>query len=61
MGVLQTEEVMDKEMKKRVRDEYLRRVRLLAKLQLYAGNMVQGINYITSLPVGVVRYWVQLT
>ena len=31
LGVLQTEEVMDKEMKRRVRDEYLRRVRLLAK------------------------------
>ena len=44
LGVLQTEEVMDKEMKKRVRDEYLRRVRVLAKSKLNAGNMVQGIN-----------------
>ena len=33
------EEVMDKEMKKRVREEYLRRVRLLAKSKLYAGNI----------------------
>ena len=44
LGVLQTEEVMDKEMKKRVRDEYLGRVRLLAKSKLNAGNMGQGIN-----------------
>ena len=53
LGVLQTEEVMDKEMKKRVRDEYLRRGRLLAKSKLNAGNMVQGIN---AWAVGVVRY-----
>ena len=31
LGVLQTEELMDKEIKRRVRVEYLRRVRLLAK------------------------------
>ena len=53
LGVLQTEEVMDKEMKRRVRDEYLRRVRLLVKSKLNAGNMVQGIN---AWAVGVVRY-----
>jgi hypothetical protein len=53
LGVLQTEEVMDKEMKRRVREEYLRRVRLLAKSKLNAGNLVQGIN---AWAVGVVRY-----
>ena len=44
LGVLQTDEVMDKKMKRRVRVEYLRRVRLLAKSKLNAGNLVQGIN-----------------
>ena len=44
---------MDKEMKRRVRDEYLRRVRFLAKSKLNAWNMVQGIN---AWAVGVVRY-----
>jgi hypothetical protein len=53
LGVLQTEEVMDKEMKRKIKDEYLRRVRLLARSRLYAGNLVQGIN---AWAVGVVRY-----
>ena len=43
-GVLQTEKVMDKEMKKTVRDKYMRRVSFLAKSKLNAGNLVQGIN-----------------
>ena len=42
--MLQTEKVMDKVMKRRVRDEYLRRLRLLAKSKLNTGNLVQGIN-----------------
>ena len=44
LGALQTEEVMDKEIKRRVRVKYLRRVRLLAKSKLNAGNLLQGIN-----------------
>ena len=34
LGVLQTEKLMNREMKERVRDEYLRRVKLLAKSEL---------------------------
>ena len=35
---------MNKEMKKKVSAEYLRWVKLLARLKLYAGNFVKGIN-----------------
>ena len=35
---------MGKEMKRIVSDEYWRRMRLLAKSNLNAGNLVQGIN-----------------
>ena len=53
LSVLQTEEVMDKEMKRIVSDEYWRRMRLLAKSNLNAGNLVQGIN---AWAVGLVSY-----
>jgi hypothetical protein len=51
--VLQAEKVKNREMKEKVRVEYLRRVKLLAKSELYAGNMVKGIN---AWAIGVVRY-----
>ena len=53
LGVLQAEKVKNREMKEKVRVEYLRRVKLLAKSELYAGNMVKGIN---AWAIGVVRY-----
>ena len=40
-------------MKERVREEYLRRVRLAAKSRLYAGNLIRGIN---AWAISVVRY-----
>ena len=40
-------------MKKKVGDEYLRRVKLLARSRLYAGNMIKGIN---AWGIGVIRY-----
>ena len=56
---------MDKEMNKRVRVEYLRRVRLLAKSKLNAGNLVLLLLLTTRLemtrififPQMKLRFW----
>ena len=53
LGVLQNEGQMSKEMKEKIEKEYLRRVKLLARSKLYAGNIVRGIN---AWAIGVVRY-----
>ena len=53
LGVLQSESMMNGEMKKKVKEEYLRRVKLLAKSRLYARNLIEGINV---WAIGVVRY-----
>ena len=41
---LQAENVKNREMKDKVRNEYMRRVKLLVKSELYVGNLVKGIN-----------------
>ena len=43
----------DRKMRDKVKGEYYRRVRLLARSKLYAGNLVSGLN---AWAVGVVRY-----
>merc|ERR1711965_321481 len=53
LGVLQAEVKMNKEMKEKVEKEYLRRVKLLARSKLYAGNLIRGIN---AWAIGVVCY-----
>ena len=53
LGVLQTEVQMNREMKEKIEKEYLRRVKLLARSKLYAGNLIRGIN---AWAIGVVRY-----
>ena len=53
LGVLQDAVAKNKEMKEKVGKEYLRRVKLLSKSKLYAGNLVRGIN---AWAVGVIRY-----
>ena len=53
LGVLQDAIAKNKEMKEKVGKEYLRRVKLLSKSKLYAGNLVNGIN---AWAVGVIRY-----
>ncbi len=53
LGVLQADQVKSKEMKEKIRGEYLRRVKVLAKSKLYAGNLVTGVN---TWAVGAVRY-----
>ena len=40
-------------MKEKVGKKYLRRVKLLSKSKLYAGNLARGIN---AWAVGVIRY-----
>ena len=44
LGVLEGADIMNREMKKKVKEEYLRRVKLVAKSRLYAGNLIKGIN-----------------
>ena len=53
LGVLEGADIMNREMKKKVKEEYLRRVKLVAKSRLYAGNLIKGIN---AWAVSVVRY-----
>ncbi|KXJ09461.1 Retrovirus-related Pol polyprotein from type-1 retrotransposable element R2 [Exaiptasia diaphana] len=53
LGVLEGADIMQKEMKQKVRDEYLRRVKLVAKSKLYGGNLIKAIN---AWAVSVVRY-----
>ena len=53
LGVLETDRLMMKEMKGKVRKEYLRRVKAAAGSQLYAGKLLQAVN---SWAVSVVRY-----
>ena len=53
LGVLQADNLKNLEMKDKVRNEYMRRVKLLVKSEFYAGNLVKGI---ITLDIGVVRY-----
>ena len=53
LGVLQKDGHLDTEMKTKVEDEYFRRLGLLLESELYAGNLIAGIN---SWAIGIVRY-----
>ena len=53
LGVFQEEDIMRKEMKDLVRNEYLRRVKAVCKSNLYAKNLFTAINV---WAVSVVRY-----
>ena len=44
---------MNNRMKGRIRDEYFRRVKKIVRSNLYAGNVISGIN---AWAIGVVRY-----
>ena len=44
LGVLQKDSLMYVEMKNKVKTEYFRRLVCLLKSQLYAGNLIAGIN-----------------
>ena len=53
LGVLQKDSLMSAEMKTMVKEEYFRRLRCLLRSELYAGNLIAGIN---SWAIGIVRY-----
>ena len=53
LGVLEAENILESEMKVKLRNEYFRRVKLLLKSKLYGGNMVKGLN---AWAVSVIRY-----
>ena len=53
LGVLEGADIMQKEMKEKVRQEYMKRVKLEAKSKLYCGNLIEVIN---ALAIGVLRY-----
>ena len=53
LGVLQWDRMMNKEMKKKIRTEYIRRVKKICKSKLNAGNFITGLN---AWAIGVIRY-----
>ena len=53
LGVLEGADIMNREMKDKVRKEYLRRVKLVAKSKLYGGHLIRAVN---AWAVSVVRY-----
>ena len=53
LGILEGATIMNKEMKVKVWNEYLRRVKCVAKSRLYAGNLIKAINV---WAVSVIRY-----
>ena len=53
LGILEGADIKNSEMKGKIKGEYLRRVKLLARSKLYSGNLIRGIN---AWAVAVVRY-----
>ena len=53
LGILQSDTIMEKQMKEKVKGEYFRRLKLLLKSKLYSGKFIKAIN---AWAVAVVRY-----
>ena len=53
LGILQSDMVMEKQMKGKVKGEYFTRLKLLLKSKLYSGNLIKAIN---AWAAAVVRY-----
>ena len=53
LGILQIDEVQEKEMKRNVSNEYKRRVGKILETKLNGGNIIKGIN---SWAIPVLRY-----
>ena len=53
LGVLQLDSIMNREMKEKVKSEYIRRVKKLLRSQLNGGNVIAGMN---SWALGIIRY-----
>ena len=53
LGVLQFDFIMNREMKEKVKSEYIRRVKKLLRSQLNGGNVILEMN---ACAVGIIRY-----
>ena len=53
LGILQLDQMLEKQMKVKIKDEYFKRVKKVCRSKLNGGNLIDGIN---SWAVGVVRY-----
>ena len=52
LGILQLDKVLNKDMKENIGNEYIRRVKLICKSKLNAGNFISGMN---AWAIGVMR------
>ena len=57
LGILQSDTVMEKQMKGKVKGEYFRRLELSLKSKLYYGNLIKAINAWAVAPLGIVLVW----
>ena len=53
LGVLQSDSIINKEMKEKVKSKYIRRVKKLLRSPLNGGNVIAGMN---AWVVGIIRY-----
>ena len=53
LGVLHLDSIMNREMKEKVKSEYIRRVKKLLRSQLNSANGIAGMS---ALAVGIIRY-----
>ena len=53
LGVLQLDSIVNREIKEKVKIEYIRRIKKLLRSQLNGGNIIAGMN---SWAVGIIRY-----
>ena len=53
LGVLQLDSIVNREIKEKVKSEYIRRIKKLLRSQLNGGNIITGMN---AWAVGIIRY-----
>ena len=53
LGIIQQDGIMNGKMKAKTKEEYFRRVKKIAKSNLYSGNVIAAIN---AWAIGVIRY-----
>ena len=53
LGILQLDTLLGNKMKRKIRDEYYRRVKKLNRSKLNGGNLINGLN---AWAIGIVRY-----
>ena len=57
LGVLQLDKTMNKEMNENIGNEYIRRVKLICKRNLNAGNLISGLNALMMRYSGGIIDW----